>query len=756
MEGGASLERAFRTGYLLLAAVGLASAVLAVLVGHGLGPAAPRDALVVGFQFGTALLPLARALTVGGVHRAVCATVGLALLLWAAGDLLWMAASPAAAAPSVPSLPDGLYLACYPLAYVAVMLLIQAQGHDFLPSAWLDGIVAGLGAAALGAAFAVDTILGAAAGGSLTVLVGLAYPLGDLVLLALAVGALALLGGRWDRRWLVLATGCALWAVTDTVYLFQTAAGSYREGTVLDAGWPVALFAMSWSVAYHRPSPPAGRLDASRQFLLPAGAAAAALGILVYGDLYRVGPVAVGLATATLLTAGLRVVLAMRDLRSLAESRRLALTDDLTGLGNRRLFGRDLEQLLARAAGPAPAGVPGVGRLALLLLDLNRFKEINDSFGHPAGDELLRQIGPRLHAVLRRSDTIARLGGDEFAAVLSAADGEVAVAAARRITEELQRPFTLGRVSLHVTASIGIARYPQDATDAAGLLRCADVAMYAAKAGRRPHAVYDADRDDSHDRLRLAEDLRAAIRDRELHLHYQPQLDLRSGVVRSVEALVRWRHPDRGAVPAETLVRLAEETDLIGPLAELVLDLALGQCARWRSQGRRVVVAVNLSAINLADPGLVEQVRLLLARHRLPGDALVLEVTESTLMIDPVRAQAAVRELRLAGVTVSIDDFGTAFSSLSYLRDLAVGEIKLDRSFITDLAADGNGNSLAITRSVVELGHALRLRVVAEGIEDPDTAALLARLGVDLAQGYHIGRPVPADQLDLSRSAIAS
>jgi diguanylate cyclase (GGDEF)-like protein len=427
----------------------------------------------------------------------------------------------------------------------------------------------------------------------------------------------------------------------------------------------------------------------------------------------------------------------------LAETRQLALTDELTGLGNRRLFLRSLQHELSvteREDRP---------RLAVLMVDLDRFKEVNDAFGHPVGDELLGQLGPRLRQTLRSTDVLARLGGDEFAVLLRHADSDYAIDVARRMSDVLRQPFALRQVSVHVGASVGIALAPEHGTDTDELLRCADVAMYRAKAGHTAVAVYDSSADTSRERLRLVEDLRDAIDNGSLTLHYQPQVDLRTGSVPSVEALLRWTHPERGAISPVEFIPLAEEARLMRPLTRLVLDRALGQCAQWLRRGTPVAVGVNLSATNLLDGDLPEQVQELLTIHGLPSALLILEITESTLMADPVLAHQVVCRLHALGVSIAVDDFGTGFSSLAYLRELPVDQLKLDRTFVAGLGKTASGRDTAIASSALSLGHALGMSVVAEGVEEPATLATLSDLGFDVAQGFYLGHPVPPDALHL-------
>jgi diguanylate cyclase len=689
----------------------------------------------------------------GGPGRGVALALGLGLLAWAVGDIAWTVESRGGATPPTPSVADACYLLLYPLAYLAIMGIIRSEVRRFGASTWLDGIVAGLGAAALCAAFVIDPILASATGSTAAVAVDLAYPIGDLLLLALAAGALVLVPG-WPRRLVVLAAGCLVMAVGDTVYLFQSAAGTYQSGTLLDATWVVALYLLSVAVWQPVRSRRPGAEAAQPSMVLPGVAAATAIGILVVGNWVHVSRLAVALTIATLAVVAVRTVLARRELADLTRTvRAQATTDDLTGLSNRRQLMAVLDGHFAAGVGTAGAG-PGI---ALLMIDLDHFKEINDSFGHPTGDWLLQQIGPRLSGVTRAGDLVARLGGDEFAVLLTGADVAFATTVARRITEEIAPPFHLEHTSLHVGASIGIALAPEHAADATELMRCADVAMYRAKTARCDVDIYEPALDDGADRLQLMEDLRHALDTGGLTLHYQPQIDLRSGRVTTVEALLRWPHPSLGMIPPDQFLPVAEDGGLMGVLTTYVLERAVAQCAAWHAEGHPVAVAVNLSTTNLLDTGLPDQVAGLLADAGLAPSALVLEITESTVMADLARSKVVIQALSDAGLLVSIDDFGTGFSSLAYLSDLAVGELKIDRIFTGRLSVDGSdGRDEAIIRSSIELGHSLGLRVVAEGVERPDHCGFLATAGCDVAQGYVICVPQPPEDLDLDAVDRAS
>lgn len=414
-----------------------------------------------------------------------------------------------------------------------------------------------------------------------------------------------------------------------------------------------------------------------------------------------------------------------------------ALHDTLTNLPNRTLFRESLQQAILNVR---RYNKP----LALLLLDLDQFREINDTFGHHWGDVLLRQVGARLHSTLRKSDLIARLGGDEFAVLLpNTGDMNGAIHAATRLMNVLEHTFVVEGHTLNIGASIGIALCPEHGEDADTLLRQADVAMYAAKRAHGGFALYQPEQDDhTPDRLLLAGELRHAIENEQLVLHYQPKASFVTGGVSHAEALVRWNHPQRGLVPPDQFIPLAEQTGLIRPLFLWVLNDALRQCAVWQQEGIELHVAVNLSMRNLQDPRLPDVFVNLLSRWNLDPTWMELEITESALAADPERAMKILTRFSAMGMRIAIDDFGTGYSSLAYLKRLPVDEIKIDKSFVLGMANDEN--DATIVRSTIDLGHNLGLKVVAEGIEDQATWDLLTAWGCDLAQGYFLSRPLPA------------
>ncbi len=416
-----------------------------------------------------------------------------------------------------------------------------------------------------------------------------------------------------------------------------------------------------------------------------------------------------------------------------------ALHDTLTDLPNRTLLLDRLQQALLAAR-------RGGQTLALVLIDLDRFKDVNDTFGHHYGDLLLRQVVRHLRRVLRESDTVARLGGDEFAILLPEVDRSGVAAAAKKLLAVLDGPFEADGHSLDVGASIGIAVHPEHGHDANALLQRADIAMYRAKGAGLGFAIYDPQRDPhSPDRLELIRELKRSIDEDELVLHYQPKAELKTGCTEHFEALVRWQHPRRGLMAPDEFLALAEHAGLIMPLSLWVLDAALRQVHDWQSVGLDISVAVNFSARTLHDGQLADSVERLLARWKVPARCLEVEITESALVEEPAGALNTLGRLSALGICISIDDFGTGYSSLSYLTRLPAHQIKIDRSFVTDMAR--NDESACIVRSVIDLGHNLSLEVVAEGVEDQVTWDMLTEMGCDVAQGFHLSRPLTAAEV---------
>jgi diguanylate cyclase (GGDEF)-like protein len=738
-----------------------------------------------------------------------------ALVLHSAGDVTVAVLDLRGGVPAV-SAADAMYLCAFPLVYTAIFSLLRARVERFHPSMWLDGLIGALGAAGLTVAAVLSSSAPLdAAGlpqGTLAAMVNLAYPVSDLLLLVLLVGMVAVLGLTLDAVLVLLAAGLVCGLVGDGMYAQQVADGTYRPGGWVYLMWLLVAVA-TVAAARHRlahPSPrvtPASSRVGWRVLALPMASSLLSLGLLGLGWGSRFSPLAAVCAIACVLAGLGRLAMTFREVRALADAREQAMTDDLTGLPNRRA-------LLAAAAPLLDPDTPIVGPVggdrwpsrggpaALLLLDLDGFKDVNDALGHSAGDELLRAVGARLGAVagpdprpdhsngstLPAPGMLARLGGDEFAILLPATPLPAAVAYAECLLKALSGPFAVGGIRVHVGASVGVAAWDDSAPRRTGpvddqpapvleLLRRADVAMYAAKShGGGVHTYTDRADGATGDRLRLVDELRTALDSREsepaeeelartgpvsattrrssgrtpldrhgapagqLLIHLQPQIDIVTGGPCGTEALVRWQHPTRGLLMPGDLLPAAARAGLLLPLADRVLDLALAAAAgRWTTHP--VAVSVNLAAPNVTDVDLPGKITTALARHGLPSAALTLELVEDMLMTDPVGGRHVLRRLQELGVRTSIDDYGTGYSSLAYLRTLPVDELKLDKAFTADLADDRHAR--AIVTHTVALGHDLGLRVVAEGVEDGDTFDRLALLGCDAAQGYFIARPLP-------------
>jgi diguanylate cyclase (GGDEF)-like protein len=417
-----------------------------------------------------------------------------------------------------------------------------------------------------------------------------------------------------------------------------------------------------------------------------------------------------------------------------------ALHDPLTGLPNRVLFADRISQAIRSAARSGD-------EVAVFLMDLDRFKEVNDTLGHHSGDLLLQELSARLQRALRASDSVARLGGDEFGVLLpDLVDRQAIEEVVDRIRVAVERPFYVQDLPLAIETSIGVSIFPEHGQDVDALLQKADVAMYVAKATNATHTIYNPSEDDyDPTRLTLVGELRRAIEAAELTVYYQPKADLRTGEVKGTEALVRWEHPQRGLLMPDEFIPLAQHTGLIRPLTLCVIDIAMAQVRAWRHQGLNLSVAVNLATRNLLDAGLPDDVQELLDKWGLDPGSIEFEITESTIMADPFRALAVLKRLHDMGTKLSIDDFGTGYSSLAYLKQLPVDAVKIDKSFVMSMVTDEN--DAAIVRSTIDLARNLGLAVVAEGVEDEAIWQILSSLGCDLAQGHYLSRPLPAAEL---------
>jgi diguanylate cyclase (GGDEF)-like protein/PAS domain S-box-containing protein len=430
---------------------------------------------------------------------------------------------------------------------------------------------------------------------------------------------------------------------------------------------------------------------------------------------------------------------ALAMVTDITDRRNASFRDELTGLPNRLRF--------ADSAMRAIQSMRAAGRpMSLLMLDLDHFKEVNEVFGHHAGDALLKQIGPRAQQQLKDTDLVARLGGDEFAILLPDADRGAATTIAAKLLDALDRPFEVEGQLFDVGASIGVATYPLDGETVEDLLRRAEIALFVAKRARGACVSYAAEYEKhGASRLTMMAELRRAIQEKELLLHFQPLVSLRDRSLSGVEALVRWKHPQHGMIPPADFIPFAEKTRLIQPLTRWVMTTALRQCRAWHEAGRRIPVAVNIAMRDLLDPHFPELIESLLRDVNIEPAWLRLEITESVIMAEPERAIDTLGQLRRLGVRLAVDDFGTGYSSLAYLHRLPVDEIKIDKSFVSKMA--GATSRANIVRASVDLGHSLRLESVAEGVEDARTWDLLAALGCDTAQGFYMGRPMAGDEI---------
>ena len=655
--------------------------------------------------------------------------------------------------PAYPSVPDYLYLAMIPFV-VAGLLLLPAERRSPAERLKLliDSSIVVAGACMALWYLEIGPLLEAPGADPLVIAFSAAVPVIDLLLVFVL---LILLQRRPEAGTAVglLSASMALKVVADSTYTI----GYVQFGIAFQPGsWPFVLWAagtfLTLLAVHHRlrqDDPARGadrRPSRGRLGWLPYGAVVLAYGLLAFvarGEaLYPLGGLIFGaIGIATLVIA--------RQMFAQRENRRLAVTDPLTGLSNRSLIAERLAEMTRQ---PLREG----RHSAVLLIDLDRFKPINDAYGHEAGDAVLKAVAVALRAVIRSGDVAGRLGGDEFAVVLPALPSRAAAeSVAQRLVDALRTPVIFGDLVLAVEASIGVAFRDATTTDTEQLLAHADAAMYAVKrSGRGRYRVYTEELDT---RGRDAE-LRRAVENDELVVHFQPVVDLTGGGSMAVEALVRWNHPTRGLLMPGAFIDLAEETGAVIPMGEWVLREACRQAAGWRDAypaAEGVWLSVNLSARQVVQPGLAETIRGILAETGFPADRLVLELTESVVLQPDELTVARLAELRDMGIGLSVDDFGTGYAALSYLRNLPVSVLKIDRSFVEGI--DTDPDAYAVAEAVVRLAQAYRLHVVAEGIETAEQARCLVEMGCGYGQGYHFARPMPGPalaELLAARSAV--
>ncbi len=658
----------------------------------------------------------------------------LALVLWAGGSAQ-VNTAPAGAMSQFPAPGEVLFLASA-VALAAHLVLDVANRVRPSLTDWLEAAVASGGAVCLVALLVLTPFVDEFARQGVVLFLALIYPVVDAVLLTLVVAQVALRKRAPSPGTWLMAAGLLVLTAADTFgAAVNILAGTYAFGLAADVGWCLAFLLVTEAACRPRRDPrPTSDASALGSYVT-LGAAAVALGVLVVQPLGPVRPYVVVPATVTFLAAGARLAIALRDARRAAEAYRLSRTDELTGLPNRRAIVADLADAVTTDR-----------PLTVVLLDLDGFKEINDSLGHSSGDVLLQIIARRLRHALPDDVTAARLGSDEFALVLDEGDPDAVMELAGDMRRLLGRPIHLDGLEVTVSCSAGIATRSSEITTKGDLLRCADVAMTLAKRSGSGVVLYDPAQDEfSRSRLALAEELRHGLEKGQLVVWYQPQVEAVTGRVVSVEALVRWKHPTQGLLAPFSFLPVARRAGLMPRLTEVVLHTAARDLAGWRRRGIDVSIAVNIAPPELLGGTILPDLTSIMAAQQVPTNRLIVEVTEDSFLADPEHARKVIHELRAQDVQVSIDDYGTGFSSLAYLRDLPLQELKIDRSFVANILTDRR--SWMIVSTTNELAHGLGLRTVAEGVEDEGLQAELRNMGIDVLQGFHFARPMPAEHL---------
>ncbi len=703
----------------------------------------------------TATLFTARAATITlGRVRAAWAVMSAGLGAFTLAEIIWTYFDLETQQAPFPSAADVFFLLFPVGACVALLLFRDRPGGVSQIRIVLDGLIVAGSMFIVSWTLVMGQIYAVGSASRIEFILLMAYPVSDLLLVTVA--AVVIVSVRSSQRVTVMliAGALAAMAVADTGFAYLSAQDQYRSGSVIDIGWVAGLLLMitaaTTSAPYRDDEPAGGGLPAWASALLPYAPLMLAASVVAADrpDDILSGPV---------LPVGIALMLAVlaRQFLAVSENRRLlgalarqAQQDPLTGLANRALFEQRLgEAVRARVAGGAPA--------AVLMMDLDDFKTVNDALGHGAGDQLLVAAADRMRRAVRAGDTLARVGGDEFA-VLVDGDGGDAASIAERIAEAFEAPFVIGAREVMIRPSVGIAVNDDSVPDhqAEELLRQADLAMYAAKrsgaAGIRSFAdpLHFADGIgpvSEADSLQLLGELRRAIGNGELHMAYQPKVSLTTGEVVGAEALLRWSHPRRGELAADEFLPLVRRHGLMGAVNHYVIGRALDDAAQWRDASVTMPVAVNLFAPTLVDLTLPPMIAQALADRNLPPTALAIEITEHMFLGSTTRAQIVLTRLRRNGIRIAIDDFGSGYATLSYLRDLPVDEVKFDRAFIAPLLADPRAAS--VVRAMIALAHDLGLAAVAEGIENAETAALLRDYGCDIGQGFHFSAPLTSADL---------
>ena len=745
-------------------------------VSHGPSRAAIDDIVLLVLAVPAAVFSVIAARSAQGRLRMAWVAMAIGVAAWTIGEAIWTHYELVLGEVPFPSVADGFFL-IFPVGACAALLLFPSEyAGPFRGRVFLDGLIVA------GSLFLVSwvTILGpiyaAEATDRLLFVVSLAYPVSDVVVLTLAAVVLVRSGPEHRLTLTLLTVGLACIALSDSLFTYLSTKNEYASGDVIDIGWAAGLLLIAVAAAASRQTThensEAPELPGWASIWLPYAPLllAAIVAAAKPSELLRSQPVEV--------IAGLLVLAVLaRQFLAVSENRRLlatvaeqALRDPLTGLANRALFNERLDQGMERRERD---GVT----VGVVAVDLNDFKLVNDNLGHPVGDDLLVGVASRLLNSVRSGDTVGRLGGDEFSVVVEG-DPDAPYLIAQRVVEAFEQPFLVGEHELLMRPSVGLATADPDepGLSAEELLRRADLAMYMAKRARiRGVQTYNAEMQLGAQTIeaeifsrpagppeiggvaaiRLLGDLRHAIANAELTLVYQPKFELATGRIVGAEALLRWPRPD-GLLTPEDFLPLVRRHGLITAITDLVLNRALDDALAWQNASLGLPVAVNLFAPSLANLGIPAQITTALADRGLDPRVLTVEITEDLFLDDMERTRTVLDQLRHSGIRIAIDDFGSGYSALSYLRDLPIDEVKLDSTFIAPIPVDER--AAAVVRAVVDLCHTLNLTTVVEGVEDAETAARLREFGCDVGQGYHFSPPLTSDELLelLRRSAPAS